>query len=208
MLVALVLLIAACEGATSWLETPYGDLSFNLNADYDTNVTIYCNDSRIPATGLTFQYWVLPHLDVMKAGDVITFFSLYHLSGWKVDPGTSGVLRAYGIQEEHFGLYHCVLHEDATNETWVVKKSINLEEPYFSNLIDYYRSNIIIGFSAAFAFLIGAIVTVLTYDHVASKAKGAVEPQSRDSSDMYVHTNVAMDDDVIKSGDEKTSTSL
>ena len=119
----------------------------------------------------------------------MSFLSLYHPAGWIVSNNDIHVL---GLQENQFGLYHCVLRDGATNDVWVVKKSINLEDLYFTDVIDYYRSNIIIGFSAAIAFFLGAIITVVTYSKLSSSADtGSVMPIVDKS-----YTNFAMEPEV------------
>lgn len=157
--------LASRTEAYDWWNAPYTDDSFNDQVEYGDNITLLCNDTRIPP-GIIYDYWVLPDLRIFTPGHHESFKTLDGIAGWY--SSTDGKeLTMYLLQEQHFGLYYCAVHTEDTNgkvlDNFIVKKGVNMRGPFFGDLWEKYKLNTIIGGSAAGGFLLFAILIAIVY---------------------------------------------
>ena len=75
--------LCALTQASSWMEQPYPDDSFNLRRDYLANASLHCSDGLAPEP-FTVKYWVLPNLKHMGPGDTEEFRTIDGMAGWQV----------------------------------------------------------------------------------------------------------------------------
>ena len=159
ILLGLVLHAELTQGLVDWKQLPYEDDSFNIQAKFETNVTLGCNDSSL-TTAFKFLYWIRPDTTVMEVNETKDFRILDGRAGWEVsDDGME--MTIFTLQESQFGIYYCVGEE--SGETKVTKRGLNYNGPYFGDLWPEYRMNTIIGLSSAGGFLVMVLIIYLTY---------------------------------------------
>ena len=153
-------LVTSHVTGNNWMEEPYGDDSFNTRAQFNTNVTLVCNDTVV-TDDYEFQYWIAPDMTIMKENYSDNFWTLDGWAGWEIRDG--GVhLVAYLIQEAHFGFYYCV-RERNPDDVYVIKKAINYKGPYWGDLWEKYETNTLVGLSASGGFLALCILIAITF---------------------------------------------
>ena len=155
-LLIVTLFCALTQGSIyNWEELPYDNDNFNSRAEFNTDVTLYCNETgnRIPDI-YDFKYWVRPDLEIMRNGDNETFHTpLDGEAGWEVQDTAMHIMN---VQGEHFGFYLCVVHADGLD--YIIKKAVNYRGPHFTNLWDDYEDNVIVACSAAGGLIVIIIV--------------------------------------------------
>ena len=144
------------------MELPYGDDSFNVKAEFNTNVTLSCNVSSVSAE-YEFQYWIAPDMTIMRQNYSTSFRTLDGMAGWQVSE-EGWELDAYLIQEAHFGFYYCIRSSAADPDDVVaVKLAINYQGPFWGDLWEKYETNTIVGLTASGSFLALVIIVMITW---------------------------------------------
>ena len=117
-----------------------------------SNFTIICiKYFSLLALPYKIEYWTLPNMEVMKAGESSYFWTLDGVAGWIVSANAS-LIHIMLVQPQHFGFYYCTITKDGA--TKVIKKALNYNGPYWGDLWEEYESNFIIAFSASGGFLV------------------------------------------------------
>ena len=157
----ILIVIPVCHVAgDEWMELPYGDDSFNVKAEFNTNVTLSCNVSSV-SSEYGFQYWIAPDMTIMKENYSFSFRTLDGMAGWQVSED-GWELHAYLIQEAHFGFYYCI-RSTSDDDTIAIKLAINYQGPYWGDLWKKYETNTIVGLTASGSFLALAIIVMITW---------------------------------------------
>ena len=134
-----------------------------ITSEYEKEIVMMCNrnDSYFPPkekwSGGKAK-WILPNADVIE-------------SPW-VEPGRVPLrqtaddgsnLTISHLLDEHFGIYMCVVVNSDDQKWYVAKYGVNPDGPYFGNLWERYRLNVIIGCSAAGGFLLICLGALAVY---------------------------------------------
>ena len=136
------LVLSLCVSAlgSQWMQEPYGNDVFNINATYLSNVTIICQDASTPAD-FQFKYWVIPDMTVMKENDRKDVRSLDGMTGWEVNHNGSEITLIM-VYPYHFGFYYCNGQNAAGTRHYVYKRAVNYRGPHFENLWEVYRMQV------------------------------------------------------------------
>ena len=158
----LIVIVLYHVAGDEWMELPHGDDSFNVKAEFNTNVTLSCTVSSVSAE-YGFQYWIAPDMTIMKENYNTSFRTLDGTAGWQVSED-GWELHAFLIQEAHFGFYYCirsrVLNPD---DVIAIKLAINYQGPYWGDLWEKYETNTIVGLTASGSFLALVIIVMITW---------------------------------------------
>ncbi len=156
-----LLLLSPGNAADDWLKEPYGDDSFNIRAEFNSNVTLSCNQS-LPV-GNEPRYWIRPDTKIMYAGESEEFRTLDGMASWRVSDNAYEMIITL-VQPEHFGFYYCVTNDNtSSNSEYVVKLAVNYEGPYWGDLWKKYETPTIVALSASGGFLVLAILLAITW---------------------------------------------
>ncbi|KAK6172864.1 hypothetical protein SNE40_016437 [Patella caerulea] len=122
----------------------------NYQVMYDTSVNLTCSehqeDEQRPGSTKNLQ-WILPN------GDLVDKKTTNHNRVMYLQDGL--LLHVKKVDDSDFGVYFCLIYTASENKYMVVKKGINVDGPYWGDLMGKYRQGLIIGSVAA------AIVFVL-----------------------------------------------
>ena len=158
----LIVILIYHVSADEWMELPYGDDSFNVKAEFNTNVTLSCNVSGV-SSEYEFQYWIAPDMTIMKESYSSSFRTLDGMAGWQVSED-GWELDAFLIQEAHFGFYYCIRSRVSnTDDVIAIKLAINYQGPYWGDLWEKYETNTIVGLTASGSFLALVIIIMITW---------------------------------------------
>ena len=151
----------------AWMELPYGDDSFDVKAEFNTNVTLSCNVTSVPGSHV-FRYWIAPDMTIMRENFSASFRTLDGMAGWEVsEDGLE--MHAFRIQEAHFGFYYCIRGVEGgggggeEEGVMAVKLGINYQGPYWGDLWAKYETNTIVGLTASGSFLAIVIIIAVTW---------------------------------------------
>ena len=136
------------EDENSWLVV-VEELGGTVTLDCDMN--IYPNGSEPTA-------WMLPDFTILYTNAT---------DGRLVIGEFLNNLTIINVTREDFGLYHCMMTlNDTGNELiYMNRLGLNLQGPYFEDLLEKYETNIIIGMSAFGGFLLLALMTVCAWQN-------------------------------------------
>ena len=170
-----ILLQTSCYGKTlddKSLQTnfivPY-DISFNLSCQN------YANKLDHSILLNTYQMmWILPNGDFIKHGQSTE----NHKRVQVFNKGRQ--LKIRKLNDEDFGTYTCLIYTPMTNQYTIIQKTVNINGPYWGDLTEKYRSNIIIGGVAASVVVLLMVVFCWCYHR--NPYDGSSGPCSPDNS--------------------------
>ena len=175
----LMLLLPVLTSADDFQKEYFQDISMDCDIDK-------YNFSR---TDLRNRYWLLPDDRLVDAS----------LSDPRIKIEANYTLRITKIDDVDFGRYSCLLL--FSNFTMAaIQHGVNVDGPYFGDLISKYRKNAIVGGIAAgslFAFLAGGCLVYNFRFNKRSQRNKAVDALDKaiDGFDLQAYDNVVLETD-------------
>ncbi|KAL3878667.1 hypothetical protein ACJMK2_030998 [Sinanodonta woodiana] len=166
--------------------------SENIMLEYYKDVTFECDDLQINVSTISpppKMHWILPSGKVIS--DDFQNTSHIHLGG-------SMNLTIQKIDDEDFGRYFCVIV--FKNQTInVVSHGLNVDGPFYGDLLERYRHNAMIGgIAAAVLFVVIAAFCVVYHFRYVVKKGGDKGIEEIDGYNTKVYDNIALEMEITK----------
>lgn len=134
------------------------DKSFNLtceNKHYNMSASPEMDKPR-------YYYWILPNGAYLGTdGTEMVENERVFISG--IGRNYGKILTIRKADDADYGIYNCLVKTHAQKFKLVARKGINVDGPYYGDLLDKYRTNIIIGVCAGGGLLVLCIIGCLVY---------------------------------------------
>lgn len=182
------------------LAVPLGTVGKDFSLEYYETVSLDCNESNYNFTSsesVTTRYWLVPD------GNLIS--DSQQDGHYEID--SNFTLTVHRISDNDFGHYFCLLVRSNYTVDRIVH-GVNVDGPYFGDLLEKYKKNAIIGGIAAgslFVIVAGScLVWQLRYQQRSNRNKAVDElDKAIDGYDLRAYDNVGIEGD--GETDEKSS---
>ncbi|XP_064608753.1 uncharacterized protein LOC135472945 [Liolophura sinensis] len=179
----------------------------NFQVMYDKSFNLTCESKHYNMSALPemdkpkYYYWILPNGAYLGTdGQEIIENKRVFISGMGKNYGK--ILTIRKADDDDYGIYHCLVKTYAQQYKLVARKSINVDGPYYGDLLDKYRTNIIIGVCAGGGLLVLCIIGCLVY-HLRYRTDDDEEEDEEklngEITEIHAHDNRGLDKSDIPS---------
>ncbi|XP_041360380.1 uncharacterized protein LOC121376537 [Gigantopelta aegis] len=150
IILAVILVPVGCYSKTKDEEM---SMETNFIVPYDVPFNLSCQNyvNKFDGSLLSntrHMMWILPNGDFIKHGQSTQHHKRVHV----FHQGRQ--LKIRKLNDEDFGTYTCLIYTPMTKQYTIIQKTVNINGPYWGDLTEKYRVNLIIGSVAASVVLL------------------------------------------------------